>query len=161
MTHGGLLCKQGVHREPDREDLAAVPRTAPAADTAAEIVPEAHRFQPRHPMILKNVLDCRRSVSPLAQAGLAELELHRFCSLHLVELAGLTDHDMVFALADHYLNRNSKLARWDSWVWREGNYLVNGVPVWMKERLITGIVSEAAGACSWLREMPEIHSTSS
>ena len=59
--------------------------------------------------------------------------------------------DMVFEMTDHYFGQNYELAPWDTWVWREGNYLVSWVPVWMKERLNTGIVSESAGANSWLR----------
>ena len=144
LTYVLALCKQWIHREPDREDLAAVPRTAPATKTAAEVVPEAFRALPRRPLIRKNCLDRRRSVSPLAQAGLAESELHRSCSLHLVDLAGVTHDDMVYEMTDHYFGQNYELAPWDTWVWREGNYLVSWVPVWMKERLNAGIVSESA-----------------
>lgn len=151
LTYVLALCKQWIHREPDIEDLATVYRTAALAEIAAEVVPEAYRAQPRRPMILKNFLDRRRSVSPLGQASLAESELHRSCSLHLVDLAGVTDDDMVFEMTDHYFGQNYELAPWDTWVWREGNYLVSWVPVWMKERLNTGIVSESAGAHSWLR----------
>ncbi len=125
LTYVLALCKQWIHREPDREDRATVYRTAALAETAAEVVPEAFRAQPRRPLIRKNCLDRRRSVSPLAQAGLAESELHRFCSLHLVDLAGVTHDDLVFEMTDHYFGQNYEQAPWDTWVWREGNYLVS------------------------------------
>ena len=151
LTSALALCKKWIHREPDREDLGTVFRTAALEEMAAEVVPEAYRAQPRHPLILKKFLDRRRSGSPLAQAGLAESELHRSCSLHLVDLAGVTDDDMVFEMTDHYFDQRYELSPWDTWIWREGNYLVSWVPAWMKERLNTGIVSESAGAHSWLR----------
>ena len=106
LTYVLALGKQWIHREPDREDLATVYGTADLAEIAAEVVSEAYRAQSRRPLIRKNCLDRRRSVAPLAQAGLAESELHRSCRLHLVDLAGITHDDMVFEMTDHYFGQN-------------------------------------------------------
>ena len=147
-----MLCKEWRHREPEKKDLSTVFRTQSLAATAAEVVPE--QFDPSsrwEAASLDRFLKNRQAILPKHDPNLADVELHRTCSLHLVNLYGVTDDDVVFTETDGYIQQISELPPWDTWVWRHKWMLISWVPKWMQPRLNDGIRCESGGSHSWLR----------
>ena len=109
------LCKEWRHREPEKKDLSTVFRTQSLAATAAEIVPEQFDTSSRWEVSsLDRFLNKRQAIVPNHDPNLADTELHRSCSLHLVNIYGVTDDDIVFTETDGYVQQVSELPPWDT-----------------------------------------------
>lgn len=152
------LCDKWRYHPPDMEDLSTVFRTPSLAATAATVVPETfRRTNSLLPILLDRFLENRQSIVPRHDPDLAESELQRPCSLHLVDIFGVIEDDMVADQTDHYVQQTLELPPWDTWVWRENCFLISWIPEWMQQRMNYGIISESAGAHSWLRVNRDDH----